>query len=144
MAILLRPVPTVNKCKRRIWNILLEDTEQLRLLPSVYKQDLCRLENGNLRDRLDVCLAITDLTQHRLCCGQIHKRQPYCRRNSSRLAYRTDYILGRHTCCRGRSSCPVCSHRLGSRLGSKRHTQTPCTRHDDTIQTRKTTTEGQD
>ena len=62
MASFLRPVSAVCKGKCWIWDILLDNIEQLGFLASVHEEDLRGLENRNLGDGLDIGLAVTDLT----------------------------------------------------------------------------------
>lgn len=62
MASFLRPIFAIYKGKRWIWEILLDNIEQLRFLARVHEEDLRGLENRNLGDGLDIGLAVTDLT----------------------------------------------------------------------------------
>lgn len=102
MASFLRPISAVYKGKCWIWEILLDNIEQLGFLACVHEEDLSGLENRNLSDGLDIGLAVTDLAKNHLSCREIHERKTDCRRDSAGFTYRTNDILGCDACCCGR------------------------------------------
>lgn len=67
MASSLRPELAIYKGKRSILDILLYDVEQFGFFGRGCEQYLSRFEYPDLRDRFDVRLAITYLTQNGLC-----------------------------------------------------------------------------
>lgn len=114
MTSLVRPAAAVQEGEDGVWQILLDDVAQLGLFGGVHEQDLSGLENPDLGDRLDVGLAVADLTQDDFRCGEIDKGKTDSRGDAARFTDGTDNVLAGHAGgCGGDACCsaPATGHR---------------------------------
>ena len=106
MARLVRPILAIQKGEYWAWYVLLDDVAQLGFLDGIHEQNLTGLEDTDLGDCLHIGLAVTDLGQDHLRCGEVDEGQANNGRDATRLADGTDDVLPSDTGSRG--GWPTC------------------------------------